>query len=85
MSAGDQHVEVGEADVSTGESTERPAKASARTPRAALRLTLTDPETVPMTGEQHQQAVAALSAMISAWLRRRARHPALGDRTNFDL
>jgi hypothetical protein len=37
-----------------------------------LRLTLTEPETVPMTEEQRQQAVNALAAMIASWLRRRA-------------
>lgn len=51
----------------------RNAAASARhgTLRGVLRLTLTEPETVPMTPEQHQQAVAALSVMISSWLQRR--------------
>jgi len=38
-----------------------------------LRLTLTEPDTAPMTEEQHQQAVSALSAMIVSWLQRRAR------------
>ena len=37
-----------------------------------LRLTLTEPDTAPMTEEQHQQAVSALSAMIVSWLQRRA-------------
>ncbi|MEJ3741825.1 hypothetical protein WEI85_00785 [Actinomycetes bacterium KLBMP 9797] len=49
----------------------RPAAASPR-PRRVLRLTLTEPDTVPMTEQQHQQAVAALAAMIVAWLQRRA-------------
>jgi hypothetical protein len=37
-----------------------------------MRLTLTEPEMVPMTEQQHRQAVAALSAMICDWLQRRA-------------
>lgn len=37
-----------------------------------LRLVLTEPDTVAMTDEQHEQAVAALAAMIVAWLQRRA-------------
>lgn len=41
-------------------------------PNRVLRLTLTEAETVPMTAEQHQQAVSALSAMILSWLQRRA-------------
>jgi hypothetical protein len=41
-----------------------------RTKRGALKLTLTEPETVPMTPEQHHQAVRALSAMILTWLQR---------------
>ena len=40
--------------------------------RRALQLTLTEPETVPMSEQQHQQAVNALSAMICDRLRRRA-------------
>jgi hypothetical protein len=31
-------------------------------------FTLTEPETAPMSKAQHQQAVAALSAMIVRWL-----------------
>jgi hypothetical protein len=42
------------------------------TPRGVVRLTLTEPETVAMTPEQHRQAVRALSAMISSWLQRHA-------------
>lgn len=37
-----------------------------------LRPVLTDPETVPITAEQHEQAISALSAMIVAWLQARA-------------
>ena len=47
----------------------RPAGPGAR---RVLRLVLTEPDTVAMTDEQHQQAVAALAAMIVAWLQRRA-------------
>jgi hypothetical protein len=39
-----------------------------------LRLVLTEPDTVPMSEQQHQQAISALSAMILAWLQRRAHH-----------
>ena len=39
-----------------------------------LRLTLTEPDTVPITDDQHNQAVKALSAMIIAWLQRQAHH-----------
>ena len=39
-----------------------------------LRLTLTEPDIVPITDDQHQQAVKALSAMIVAWLQRQAHH-----------
>lgn len=46
--------------------------------RGVLRPTLTEPETVPMTPEQHRQAVAALSAMISNWLRHQAGRSAQG-------
>jgi hypothetical protein len=38
--------------------------------RGALKLTLTEPESVPMTPQQHRQAVDALSAMILTWLQR---------------
>lgn len=34
--------------------------------------TLTEPEVVPMTVEQHDQAVAALATMICDWLQTRA-------------
>ncbi len=46
-----------------------------RTKRGALKLTLTEPETVPMTPEQHHQAVRALSAMILTWLQRQRGAP----------
>ncbi len=39
-----------------------------------LRLTLTEPDIVPITDDQHQQSVKALSAMIVAWLQRQAHH-----------
>lgn len=39
--------------------------------RGAVKLTLTEPEIVPMTPEQHRQAVRALSAMILSWLQQR--------------
>ncbi len=35
-----------------------------------INLTLTDPDTVAMSPEQHSQAVSALSAMIVSWLQR---------------
>jgi hypothetical protein len=38
--------------------------------RGVLRLSLTEPETVPITDEQHKEAVRALAVMISDWLRR---------------
>lgn len=34
----------------------------------AIQLTLTEPETVPMTPQQHRQAITALSTMIVSWL-----------------
>jgi hypothetical protein len=34
--------------------------------------TVTEPDVVPMTVEQHDQAVAALAAMICDWLQTRA-------------
>jgi hypothetical protein len=51
----------------------RPAPA-ARDPRPnrVLRPTLTEPDTTPMSADQHEQAVTALAAMIVAWLQRRA-------------
>jgi hypothetical protein len=54
-----------------------PGPAGASTNPAAnrvLRLTLTEPDTVPLTADQHTQAVKALSAMIVAWLQRQAHH-----------
>jgi len=39
-----------------------------------LRLVLTDPDTAPMTQQQHEQAISALSAMIVSWLQARAHH-----------
>ena len=39
-----------------------------------LRLVLTEPDTVPITDDQRQQAVKALSAMVVAWLQRQAHH-----------
>ena len=52
-----------------------PARADAN-PDAnrVLRLTLTEPDTVPLSADQHTQAVKALSAMIVAWLQRQAHH-----------
>ena len=49
---------------------------TSRDPEAnrVLRLVLTEPDTVPMTEQQHQQAIKALSAMIVAWLQRQAHH-----------
>jgi hypothetical protein len=40
--------------------------------RQVMRPRLTDPDTVAMTDAQHEQAVAALAAMIVAWLQRHA-------------
>lgn len=37
-----------------------------------MRPRLTKPDSVAMTGQQHEQAVAALAAMIVAWLQQRA-------------
>jgi hypothetical protein len=39
--------------------------------RGVLRPTLAEPELVPMTQDQHDQAVAALATMICDWLRTR--------------
>jgi hypothetical protein len=36
-----------------------------------LRLTLTEPETAPMSEQQHEQAVTALATMIASWVERR--------------
>lgn len=49
----------------------RPATVGPAT-RQVMRPRLTDPDTVAMTGAQHEQAVAALAAMIVAWLRQHA-------------
>jgi len=48
--------------------------------RGVLRPTLTPPEVVPMSAEQHRQAVDVLAAMIVDWWRREARN-AMGDTT----
>ena len=45
---------------------------SQRRGRGVVRLTLTEPAVAPMTEEEHRQAVGALAAMISDWLRKRA-------------
>ncbi len=52
------------------------AAAASRDPEAnrVLRLVLTDPDTAPMTQQQHEQAISALSAMIVSWLQARAHH-----------
>jgi hypothetical protein len=39
--------------------------------RRVVRPTLTEPEVVPMTPEQHDQVVAALAMMIGDWMRAR--------------
>jgi hypothetical protein len=44
---------------------------SAQTRRHAVKLRLLPPEIVPITKEQHEQAVSALAAMIVDWLHRR--------------
>ncbi len=36
-----------------------------------LRLTLTEPETAPMSEQQHEQAVTVLATMIASWVQRR--------------
>jgi hypothetical protein len=41
-------------------------------PSGAVKLTLTDPDTAPMTRGEHAQAVDALASLIVSWLRRRA-------------
>jgi hypothetical protein len=46
--------------------------------RGVLRPTLTLPESVPMTPDQCDQAVAALATMICDWLRTRAAAGAAG-------
>ena len=40
--------------------------------RQVMRPQLTDPDSVAMTDAQHEQAVAALAAIIVAWLQRHA-------------
>lgn len=53
-----------------------PGPAGTADPQAnrVLRLVLTEPDTVPITDDQHKQAVKALSAMIVGWLQRQAHH-----------
>jgi hypothetical protein len=46
--------------------------AASGTPRRVLRPALTEPDTAPMSAEQHQQAVNTLAAMIVAWWQRSA-------------
>lgn len=46
------------------------------TQRRVLRPVLTEPDTAPMTPQQHEQAVNTLAAMIVAWWRR---SPAVDD------
>jgi hypothetical protein len=73
----------GEADevaVPAGECLEPSMGVGVPVPHRALRLTLTEPVVVPMTEDEYQQAVAALSSMISAWLQRRAREARSEDR-----
>jgi hypothetical protein len=49
-----------------------PSDRAASTRRnSAVKLTLGPPETVPITKQQYDQAVGALSAMILSWLQRR--------------
>jgi hypothetical protein len=38
--------------------------------RGAVRLTLTEPATVPMTEAEYEQAVDALASMIAGWWRK---------------
>jgi hypothetical protein len=44
--------------------------------RGAVRLTLTEPASVPMTQAEYEQAVDALASMIAGWWRKEeARRP----------
>jgi hypothetical protein len=43
-----------------------------------VKLTLSDPDTAPMTSNEHGQAVDALASLIVSWLRRRADVPSNG-------
>lgn len=48
-------------------------------PQRALRLTLTEPEVVPITEHQYRQAVEILAAMIVDWVQRPDRTAYLSD------
>ena len=48
------------------------------TQRRFLRPVLTEPDTAPMSAEQHERAINTLAAMIVAW---RRRSPAVGDQS----
>jgi hypothetical protein len=48
-----------------------PERAAPSSKKGALKLTLLPPETVPMTQEQHDEAVRVLASIIVDWLRRR--------------
>lgn len=52
----------------------RSPRSTVQDPQAnrVLRPTLTEPDTAPMTADQHEQAVTVLAAMIVAWWQRRA-------------
>jgi hypothetical protein len=57
-----------------GESRHRRVPSAETDPTGAVKLTLTDPDTAPMTSSDHAQAVDALASLIVSWLRCRARH-----------
>jgi hypothetical protein len=71
--ADDDRGEADEPAVLVGEGVKPPKGVGVPASRGVLRLTLTEPAVVPVNEEQYQQAVAALSSMISIWLQRRAR------------
>jgi hypothetical protein len=73
MPADDDRGEADGAAMSAGERLKPSMGVGVPVSRRVLRLTLTEPVVVPMSEDEHQQAVAALSSMISAWLQRRAR------------
>ena len=79
MAAGGRHSDEDDGAPSA-DGVEDRAGAGGTARRGVLRPTLSSPEVVPMTEEQHRQAVDVLAAMIVDWWRRESRKAA-GDTT----
>jgi hypothetical protein len=80
MAAGVQHGDEDDPGVPLADGVEDRTGAGGTPKRGVLRPTLTPPQIVPMTEEQHRQAVDVLAAMIVDWWRRESRKAA-GDTT----